>query len=167
VNFSSQSFTGIYNAGVSPSCVGLEGTAEFGSANRCSSAWRRIYGGVSDPTWGSLDLGRTINLAADRTLQYDPLQAAVLYSPIGKAGAIGRGQGVIEHTRLDNSLRYENTVGYFRFGAQYEFAGDKSAQSAASGWVGMLAFTRGAFSIEGTSRRWLTRSPGRRSTRTW
>jgi GBP family porin len=190
LNSSSHSFTGIYNTGVSPSRVGLQGTAQFGSGQqaffRLESGFnvpsgvltnngqsiydniralhtanaggavngqafgRAAYVGVSDPTWGSLDLGRTINLAADQTLQYDPLQAALLYSPIGEAGAIGGGQGATENTRLGNSLRYENTVGHFRFGAQYKFAGDKSAESAGSGWVGMLAFTRGGFSIEGT-----------------
>jgi general bacterial porin, GBP family len=190
LNSSSHSFTGLYNAGVSPSHVGLQGTALFGSGqqvffrlesgfnvasgdltNNAQSIYHNIktlrtanaggsvngqafaragYVGVLDPNWGSLELGRTLNLAADQTLQYDPLQAALLYSPIGEAGAIGGGLGATENTRFDDSVRYENTVGPFKFGAQYKFAGDKGAQSAGSGWVGMLAFARGGFSIEGT-----------------
>jgi general bacterial porin, GBP family len=190
LNSSPHSFTGLYNAGVSPSRVGLQGAAQFGSGQRAffrlesginvtsgvltnngqsiynnikglhtanaggsvngQTFARAAYVGASDPTWGSLELGRTSNFSADQTLQYDPLQAALLYSPIGEAGAIGGGQGATENTRLDNSLRYENTVGHFKFGAQYKFAGDKGAQSAGSGWVGMLALTRGRFSIEGT-----------------
>ena len=58
--------------------------------------------------------------------------------------------GATENSRLDSGVRYENTVGPIKFGAEYKFAGDKGAQSAGFGWVGMLAFTRGAFSAEGT-----------------
>lgn len=111
---------------------------------------RCAYLGVSDPTWGSLQLGRTINFSLEQTAQYDPLQAALLYSPIGYSGGIGGGLGATENSRLDESVRYENAVGPLKFGAQYKFAGDKGAQSAGSGWVGKAAFTRGGFSIEGT-----------------
>ncbi|MBV8404662.1 MAG: porin [Gammaproteobacteria bacterium] len=111
---------------------------------------RAAYLGVSDPTWGSLELGRTTNFSLDQTAQYDPLQAALLYSPVGYSGGIGGGLGATENSRLDESVRYENHAGPVRFGAQYKLAGDKGAQSAGYGWVGMLAFTQGGFSIEGT-----------------
>lgn len=111
---------------------------------------RAAYLGVSDPSWGSLELGRTLNFSLEQTVQYDPLQAALLYSPIGYSGGIGGGIGATENSRLDESARYENTVGPIKLGVEYKFAGDKGAQSAGYGWVGMLAFTRGGFSIEGT-----------------
>ncbi len=111
---------------------------------------RAAYLGVSGPTWGSLELGRVLNFSLDQTVQYDPLQAALLYSPIGYSGGIGGGEGATENSRLDQGVRYENAVGPVKFGAEYKFAGDKGAQSAGYGWVGMLGFTRGGFSIEGT-----------------
>jgi predicted porin len=125
-------------------------SANSASAINGQAFSRAAYLGVSDPTWGSLELGRVLNFALDQTVQYDPLQAALLYSPIGYSGGIGGGLGATENTRLDQGVRYENAVGPIKFGAEYKFAGDKGTQSAGSGWVGMLTFTRGGFSAEGT-----------------
>ena len=125
-------------------------SANSASAINGQAFSRAAYLGVSDPTWGSLELGRVLNFSLDQTVQYDPLQAALLYSPIGYSGGIGGGLGATENSRLDSGVRYENAVGPIRFGAQYKFAGDRGSQSAGYGWVGMLAFTRGGFSAEGT-----------------
>lgn len=111
---------------------------------------RAAYLGASDPTCGSLELGRVLNFSLEQTVQYDPLQAALLYSPLGYSGGIGGGLGATEKSRLDSGIRYENAVGPIKFGAEYQVAGDKGSQSAGYGWVGMLAFTHGGFSVEGT-----------------
>ena len=125
-------------------------TANSASAINGQLFSRAAYLGASDPTWGSLELGRVVNLSLDQTVQYDPLQAALLYSPIGYSGGIGGGLGATENSRLDQGIRYENAVGPVRFGAEYKLAGDKNAQSAGYGWAGMLAFSRAGFSLEGT-----------------
>jgi predicted porin len=125
-------------------------TANSASAINGQFFSRAAYLGVSDPTWGSLEFGRVINFALDQTVQYDPLQAALLYSPIGYSGGIGGGLGATENSRLDQGIRYENTVGPVKFGGEYKIARNDDTQSAGYGWVGMLAFTRGGFSIEGT-----------------
>ena len=125
-------------------------TANSASAINGQAFSRGAYVGFSDPTWGSLELGRTLNFSLEQTVQYDPLGAALLYSPIGYSGGIGGGLGATENSRLDQSVRYENKVGGVSFGAQYKFSGDKSAQSAGYGWVAMLGYTVGGFSIEGT-----------------
>jgi general bacterial porin, GBP family len=125
-------------------------SANSASAINGQAFSRAAYLGVSDPTWGSLELGRVLNFSLDQTVQYDPLQAALLYSPIGYSGGIGGGLGATEKSRLDSGVRYENGVGPIKFGAEYQFAGDKGSQSAGYGWVGMLAFTRGGFSLAGT-----------------
>ena len=91
-----------------------------------------------------------INFALDQTAEYDPLRAALLYSPIGYSGGIGGGLGATENTRLDYGTRYENKVGPVSFGAQYKFAGDKNSSSAGYGWVAMLGYKVGGFSVEGT-----------------
>jgi general bacterial porin, GBP family len=125
-------------------------SANSASAINGQAFARAAYLGVSDPAWGSLELGRVLNFSLDQTVQYDPLQAALLYSPIGYSGGIGGGLGATENSRLDQGVRYENAVGPVRFGAEYKFSGDKGSQSAGYGWVGMLAFTHGGFSAEGT-----------------
>jgi len=125
-------------------------SANSASAINGQAFSRAAYLGVSDPTFGSVELGRVLNFSLDQTVQYDPLQAALLFSPIGYSGGIGGGLGATENSRLDQGVRYENGVGPIKFGAEYKFSGDKSAQSAGSGWVAMLAFTRSAFSLEGT-----------------
>src|SRR6516162_7349899 len=125
-------------------------TANSASAINGQAFSRGAYVGFSDPTWGSLELGRTLNFSLEQTVQYDPLGAALLYSPIGYSGGIGGGLGATENSRLDQSVRYENKVGGVSFGAQYKFSGEKSSQSAGYGWVAMLGYSVGGFSIEGT-----------------
>jgi len=125
-------------------------TANSASAINGQLFARAAYLGFSDPNWGSIELGRTTNFSLDQTAAFDPLRAALLYSPLGYSGAIGGGLGATENSRLDSSIRYENTIKGLSFGAQYKFKGDKNTQSVGYGWVGMLGYTIGGFSIEGT-----------------
>lgn len=122
------------------------------AASAINGQWdsRCAYAGVSDPLWGTVQLGRTINFSFDQVVEYDPVQAALLYSPLGFSGGIGGGLGATENSRLDDSIRYENKVGGFSFGGQYKLAGDKQAQSAGYGWVGMLGYSAGALSVKAT-----------------
>ena len=106
---------------------------------------------MSDRHWGSVEFGRTVNLAFDQVVEYDPVQAALLYSPLGYSGGIGGGLGATENTRLNNSVRYENHVGGINIGLQYKFAGDKGSENAGYGWVAMLGYSQGPFSIKGTA----------------
>jgi predicted porin len=125
-------------------------TANSASAINGQLFSRAAYVGVSDPRWGSLEAGRTLNFSLDQVVAYDPVQAALLYSPIGYSGGIGGGLGATENTRLDGSVRYENKVGGLTFGAQYKFKGDRNSQSAGYGWVAMLGYSIGGFSVEAT-----------------
>jgi GBP family porin len=111
---------------------------------------RAAYVGLSAAPFGSIELGRTTNFSLEQVKQYDPVQAALLYSPLGFSGGIGGGLGATENTRFDDSLKYENKVGNVEFGGQYKFAGDKDTQSAGTAYVFMLAYSEGPFSIKGT-----------------
>lgn len=121
---------------------------------------RAAYGGLSDPLFGSLEIGRTTNFSLDQVSEYDPVQAALLFSPLGFSGGIGGGLGATENTRLDNSLKYENKLsglkygdldlGEVDFGLQYKFPTGSSDQSAGSAYVAMLGYSYGPFSIKGT-----------------
>ena len=125
-------------------------TANSASAINGQLFSRAAYAGFADPGWGSVQLGRTLNFSLDQVVEYDPVQTARLFSPLGYSGGIGGGLGATENSRLDNSIRYENKFGGVGFGAQYKFSGDKSAQSAGYGWVAMLGYASGPFSFKGT-----------------
>jgi general bacterial porin, GBP family len=122
------------------------------AASAINGQWdsRGAYLGVSDPLAGTLSLGRTTNLALDQTVEYDPVQSALLYSPLGFSGGIGGGLGATENSRLDNSVKYENAFAGINVGLQYKFAGDRSSQSAGHGYVAMLGYSAGPLSLKGT-----------------
>jgi GBP family porin len=130
----------------------INGLRTANAASAINGQWdsRAAYVGVSDPNWGSVQLGRTTNLSFDQVVEYDPVQAALLYSPLGFSGGIGGGLGATENSRLDDSLKYENKISVMSFGLQYKLAGDKKAQSAGYGWVAMLGYSAGALSFKGT-----------------
>jgi GBP family porin len=125
-------------------------TANAGSAINGQWDSRAAYLGVSDPNWGSVQLGRTTNFSFDQVVEYDPVQAALLYSPLGFSGGIGGGLGATENSRLDDSIKYENKISAISFGLQHQLAGDKNAQSAGYGWVAMLGYSAGPLSFKGT-----------------
>jgi general bacterial porin, GBP family len=125
-------------------------SANGASAINGQAFQRAAYVGVSQSRWGSLELGRTTNFSLDQVTQYDPVQAAYLYSPLGFSGGIGGGLGATENTRFDDSVKYENKIGGVSFGAQYKFAGSKNDQGAESAYVAMLAYTSGPVSFKGT-----------------
>ena len=122
------------------------------AASAINGQWdsRGAYLGVSDPLWGSLQGGRTTNFAFDQVVEYDPVQGALLYSPLGFSGGIGGGLGATENSRLDESLKYQNRLAGIDLGLQYKFKGDQGAQSAGSAWVAMLGYSAGPFSFKGT-----------------
>jgi GBP family porin len=122
------------------------------AASAINGQWdsRAAYLGVSDPRWGSLQAGRTTNFSFDQVVEYDPVQAALLYSPLGFSGGIGGGLGATENSRLDESLKYQNRLSGADFGLQYKFKGAQNAQSAGYAWVAMLGYGNGPFSLRGT-----------------
>jgi predicted porin len=122
------------------------------AASAINGQWdsRGAYLGVSDPRWGSLQAGRTTNFGLDQVVEYDPVQGALLYSPLGFSGGIGGGLGATENSRLDDSLKYQSRLGGFDFGLQYKLKGGQSAQSTGYAWVAMLGYSAGRFSLKGT-----------------
>ncbi|MGA7748972.1 MAG: porin [Gallionella sp.] len=112
---------------------------------------RAAYVGFSDSKFGSISVGRTTNFSLDQVVEYDPVQNALLFSPLGFSGGIGGGLGATENTRLDNSIKYENKISDVDFGLQYKYAGSQSDQTAGSAYVAMLGYSNnGPFSLKGT-----------------
>ncbi len=130
----------------------LKGLKTANGASAIDGQWysRAAYLGFAAQPYGSLSFGRNTNFSLDQVAQYDPVQAALLFSPLGFSGGIGGGLGATENSRLDNSVRYDNAVGPVRFGLEYRFAGSKNTQAAESAYVAMLSFENGPVSIKGT-----------------
>jgi len=125
-------------------------TANGASAINGQLFSRAEYVGFSHPVFGPIQVGRTTNFSLDQVFEYDPVQAAPLYSPLAFSGGIGGGLGAMENSRLDNSLKYENKINYINFGLQYKFAGSKADQSAGSAYVAMLGYSYGPLGLKGT-----------------
>lgn len=125
-------------------------TANGASAINGQTFSRVAYVGMSDEIYGSVQIGRTTNFSLDQVGQYDPVQAALLYSPLGFSGGIGGGLGATENTRLDNSVKYENRISNVDIGFQYKFSGSTNDQTAGSGYVAMLGYSDGPISLKGT-----------------
>ena len=125
-------------------------TANGASAIDGQAFSRVAYVGLSDDIYGSVQIGRTTNFSLDQVGQYDPVQAALLYSPLGFSGGIGGGLGATENTRLDNSVKYENRISNVDVGFQYKFTGSTNDQTAGSGYVAMLGYSDGPISLKGT-----------------
>jgi predicted porin len=111
---------------------------------------RAAYVGVSNPIYGSLELGRTTNFSLDQVVIYDPVQNALLFSPLGFSGGIGGGLGATENTRFDNSLKYEKKFGLVTVGVQYKVPLATNDQEVESAAVGMISFENGPLALMGT-----------------
>lgn len=80
---------------------------------------RRATVGLSDDTWGSIDLGRTYNLASDWFGDIDPFGTDFMQSSMGTAFSAAN------TVRYDNMVLYKTPVmGGFQFGVGYAFKFD-------------------------------------------
>jgi len=100
---------------------------EFQTANGDSSRAGQIfntvaYGGVTNPVFGTLTVGRQDSLILDNLALYDAMAAAPAFSVIGASSTAG-GAGDTEDARFNTSVQYSNHIGPFRFAALYQFGG--------------------------------------------
>jgi predicted porin len=95
-----------------------------GDSSRAGQAFNGVaYAGVSSKTFGTLTFGRHNGLMLDMLGKYDPQLQAQAFSPIALSGTSG-GLGATESNRLDNSLKYNLTVGPVRVAAIHGFGSD-------------------------------------------
>jgi predicted porin len=110
---------------------------------------RQASVGLSDGKLGSIAFGRNYNPIYIAVTDFDPVQQAQLFSPLGASNSIGGGGGVSEYARLDNSINYKNNFGPVNIGLLYKFGGVAGNNAAESGYVLNLGYEAGPFGIEG------------------
>lgn len=108
---------------------------------------RQAFVGLSGD-WGSVAFGRNYAPFYDILVNYDPVQFAQLFSPLGFSGTIGGGGGVSEDTRVDNSIKYKAKFGDVSFGALYKVGGISGNSSANSGFTANIGYESGPFGVQ-------------------
>jgi GBP family porin len=109
---------------------------------------RQAFVGLSDGKLGSITLGRNYNPIYELVTDYDPVQQAQTFSPLGASNAVGGGGGISEDTRVDNSIKYKKNIGPVNVGVLYKFGGVAGNTSAESGRAFTLGYENGPFGIQ-------------------
>ncbi len=137
-----QSF--IQNAGVA--YAAQNSNADSG---RCGQALNGpAFGGISNPLYGQLTVGRQQSFQLDQIANYDPMNLSYAFSLLGYSGTNG-GAGSTQASRWDNSAKYVYTYGnLFHAGAMYAMGGQDTGLFGDSMGFLLGASYRG-FSIDG------------------
>lgn len=104
------------------SIAGSNNTIGVASALNGQLFNRGAFVGLRQDQYGSLALGRTTTLGYDTIVNYDPVFAAQLFSPLGFSGSYSAG-GITEGSRTDNNIKYTNRWGPVNFGVSYSLGG--------------------------------------------
>lgn len=104
-----------------------------------------IYAGVKSDTFGQLTYGRQNTPLKDDIFKYDPLANASAFSAFGAFGTPAGG-GSTENARLNNSIRYQNTVKNVRVDAIYA---SSTTSQGGNAWQLGLGSKAGGFSFDG------------------
>lgn len=142
--------SGALNNGTA-SLAGNSPTASTVSANTSLNGQlfnRQAFVGLSMDGAGSVAFGRNYAPFFDIAVNYDPVQDAQLFSPLGFSGTIGGGGGVSEDTRVDNSIKYKNKIGDVNFGLLYKLGGVSGSNSAESGLAVNAGYEAGPFGVQ-------------------
>jgi GBP family porin len=140
--------SGALNSGAG-SLAGSNNTLGVASALNGQLFNRGAYVGLKDDKFGSVSFGRSTTLGYDTILNYDPLFAAQLFSPLGFSGSYSAG-GITEGSRTDNNIKYVNKVGPVNFGASYSI-GDVAGQFGYGSTFGAnLGYESGRFGVQAT-----------------
>lgn len=103
--------------------------------------------GLSDETMGTLTLGRQWEPMGDILRDYDAVQDAQLFSPLGFSGKFAGG-GLTENKRQDNSIKYANKFSDFNVTAMAKFGGISGKSSAASSYALAAGYEADGFGVK-------------------
>ncbi len=120
--------------------VALANQTANGDSGRAGQAFNGpIYGGVSNPVYGTLTAGRQQSLQLDVTGSYDPQALSYAFSLLGWSASLV-GSGITEAARWDNSVKYAFEYGPLHAAGMYAQGGADTGffGPAYGGNVGLL-----------------------------
>ncbi len=123
--------------------------AAYADGSRCGQAFAgQAYGGLSNPLYGTLTIGRQSSLVNDGVGTYDPVHGSYAFSLIGFSGGAAGGIGSTETARWDNALKYVFTYGPAHVAAMYSSGGQDTPifGDAVGGNIGL---TYKGFALDG------------------
>jgi predicted porin len=119
-----------------------------GDSSRAGQPFNTVaYGGVSNPTWGTLTVGRQDSLVLDGLGLYDAMAAAPAFSVIGVSNTAA-GSGDSENARYETSVQYGTHIGAFRFAALYQFGGYSPGNGSRGAIEAQVGGDFGGFSFD-------------------
>lgn len=108
----------------------------------------RAYVGISNPTFGSLTIGRQTSFSADMAQQYDPFGGAYAFSAIGNSSTFIGGTGVTELSHDNRSIRYQGMYKGLRAGAITQIGGFEQDNNAKTAYQFDLGGDAGRLSVD-------------------
>ncbi|CAN7774478.1 porin [Caballeronia sp. LjRoot31] len=110
---------------------------------------RGAFVGLKQDQYGSVAFGRTTTLGYDTIVNYDPVLAAQLFSPLGFSGSYSAG-GITEGSRTDNNIKYTNHTGPINYGLSYSLGGVAGNFRAGSTFGANLGYEDRGFGVQAT-----------------
>lgn len=138
---------------ITNAALGVAQDTSLGGYNSDSSAvsgqlfGRGAWVGLSSKDFGQITFGRHTSYMLDMIGNYDALQGAQLFTPIGYSGSYGGG-GRTEDSRVDNSLKYLYKNSGFNIGVLHSFGGVAGATSSRSADQFIAGYEQGPFGVQ-------------------
>jgi len=116
-------------------------------SGRCGQALNGpAYGGISNPLYGTLTVGRQQSFQLDSIAKYDPMTLSYAFSLLGYSGT-NSGSGSTQAARWDNSAKYIYAYGPVHAGAMFSDGGSNTGMFGSGYGFDVGADYRG-FSID-------------------
>lgn len=129
---------------------GLPGNQQGASASssRCGQAINgQAFGGVRNPIYGQLTIGRQSPLVSTTLAGYDPT-ALSTFSQLGwTSGWGGSGGGVADANKWNNSVKYVNAYGFIHGGVMFAL-GEQDSGLHGNSYAGNIGVTWNGFSVD-------------------
>jgi predicted porin len=130
--------------------AGIAYAAQTSNADsgRCGQQWNgEAYGGLSNPAYGRLTIGRQNSMMLDNLAIYDPMTLSYAFSLLGYSGTPA-GSGSTEAARWNNSIKYIYEYGPAHFGAMYA-EGSVDGGIFGDSYAGNVGFAYRGFGLDG------------------
>jgi predicted porin len=102
---------------------------------------------LSNPTWGTVTIGRQYALTSDGVINYDPLASSGAFSAVGFFGATA-GVGDTEQRIWDNAIKYTASVGPVRFAIEAQPRAGQFSGGQGNAVEGSIGFDYAGFSFD-------------------